>query len=169
MPLSKSKTPHLPFQVQSNLLYIAGLTSIVIVFIFIYGWLVKNVLKKDVLENKFAKCSGCDYWAVTHFLFFMFLGFSFPHHFLLLAILGIVWEGVEVLLGGYKVKILGDGLHIIGNTDEKGNAVATDGFWYGRVSDIAFNTVGIALGIYLRQNFKKENRLAAAQFYNSLV
>lgn len=128
------------------------LCTIVVVFIFSYGFFVRNYLKKDVLENKFANCTGCDYWAVTHFAFFAILGFMFPQHLLLLTLVGIIWEFIETLLGTREIKLSGRRLMLIGSTDENGNVTdpEKDKWWYGRVSDIAFNTVGIVIGITLR-------------------
>jgi len=128
---------------------------VVIIFIFTYGYVVRNYLKKDVLENNFAECQGCDYWAVTHFAFFTFLGFMFPQNLLLLTIFGILWEFIETLIGTREIKLSGRRLMLVGSTDENGNVTdpEKDKWWYGRVSDVAFNTVGIVVGITLRMYY----------------
>ena len=124
-----------------------------IAFIFLYGMLVRKYFKKDILELKFGKCVGCDYWAVTHFLFFVLLGYLWPKSLAELAILGVLWEFIESYLGTRKLKLFGRRIQLIGATDDKGNVVEEkeEQWWYGRVSDIAFNTVGLVIGWKLSQ------------------
>ncbi len=121
----------------------------VIIVIFIYGYIVRNYLHKDVLEQNFASCTGCDYWAGSHFLLFMLLGYMFPDKLLLMMILGIIWEFIETYLGTQKLKLFGRRVVLIGNTNENGETKSNDeddSWWYGRVTDIAFNLMGLITG-----------------------
>jgi|688.fasta_scaffold272622_3 hypothetical protein len=126
---------------------------ICVILIFLYGIIVRKYLKKDILEYKFGKCTGCDYWAVTHFLFFVLLGYLWPNLLVELAIIGVLWEFIETYLGTRKLKLFGKRIQLIGATDDKGNVIEEkeDQWWYGRVSDIAFNTVGLVIGWKLSQ------------------
>lgn len=120
-----------------------------IVIIIVYGILVRNVFKKDILESNFASCTGCDYWAVSHLLFFAIIAYLYPDNLLLITILGIIWEFIETFLGTHNLKIFGRRITLIGNTDETGNVKNNDNedsWWYGRVTDIAFNLMGVIIG-----------------------
>ncbi len=131
---------------------IITLIIIVILFIIIYGVLVRNVFKKDILEYKFADCTGCDYWAGTHFLFFAGLAYLFPNKLMWIMIIGIIWEFIETFLGTHDLKFFGRRLMLIGNTDDNGNVKSSEddeSWWYGRVTDIAFNLMGVISGYTL--------------------
>jgi hypothetical protein len=110
-------------------------------FIIVYGFIVKKYLKNyDVLEKKFAKCEGCDLWALTHFTMYFILAYFFPRYYVLLFIIGVLYEVFEYVIGRTK------------NSFKYLGPMTTDGdqsWWYGRVSDIVFNTFGIITGVAL--------------------
>lgn len=141
-------------QIKGKTICIQHIIIACVVLIFLYGMLVRNYFKKDILELKFGNCTGCDYWAVTHFLFFVLLGYIWPNLLVELVIIGVLWEFVETFLGTRKLKLFGRRVQLIGSTDENGNVIedqSKDQWWYGRVSDIAFNTVGLVIGWKLSQ------------------
>jgi hypothetical protein len=63
----------------------------VVSIIGLYGCYIKtqsdkftNVSEADVLLCKFADCNGCDYWALTHFLLYLILGYLYPNRLFVL-------------------------------------------------------------------------------------
>ena len=63
--------------------------------IVVYGFIVKEVLKFDFLEGKFANCEGCDYWAFTHFILYVILAYNFPSYYILFFLIGVSYEFLE--------------------------------------------------------------------------
>lgn len=106
---------------------------VVVCFIVIYGYYLRHTGEEDVLQRKFARCEGCDYWAVTHFTMNFILGYTFPTHLLTFWYLGVGYEVLEQLLGYLPTN------HLVGPVE----------WWYGRVSDVLFNTTGLVLGATL--------------------
>lgn len=117
------------FGVCAHHVYIAAF-----VFIVVYGYAVKEVAHKDPLENRFSECEGCDYWGLLHFFLYVALGFLFPSSFVALFLVGVGYELFEVNIG------------------KSSNAISQLGmksWWYGRGSDIVFNTLGVLVGTAL--------------------
>jgi hypothetical protein len=119
--------------------------------IVIYGFWVRNKVAKtgdfensDILMKKFANCEGCDLWAVSHLLLYALLGYMFPQHLFLLMIIGVIWEFIEDYLGTLKLDFMGYGrmAEVLGAVDKNGESV----WWFGRVTDIAFNMIGLISG-----------------------
>lgn len=73
-----------------------------------------------------------DWWSVTHFIFYIILGFMFPHLWYILIILGISWELIE--FGVSKIE----------------KTYFTSNYWRGRWSDLVVNTFGFIVGLSLR-------------------
>lgn len=121
------------------------LIPLCIVSIFVYGYFVRHFIHRDPLEDKFAKCSGCDGWAITHLLFFLLLGFLYPEHLLTIMIIGVIWEFFETFLGSYKIMLFGQRVKLVG--DIQNGVVNDNSWWYGRVTDIAFNLIGLIIGV----------------------
>ena len=122
-------------------------------FIFLYGNIVRGMNQPDFLE-KSAPCTGCDGWAALHFLFFLVLGFLDPNRHGVYMSLGVAWELVETVLGQTNVRIpfTGTRLQLVGESrvDAAGKAdYEAERWWYGRVTDVAFNAAGYILGSYL--------------------
>ena len=112
----------------------------VILFIVVYGYGVKEYFKNDILEYKFGSCSGCDIWALSHFAMYLIIAYNFPSHYLLLFLIGVGYELFEYYIGttNNALKQLGP---VSSDNDQS--------WWYGRYSDILFNTLGIITGAYL--------------------
>lgn len=97
------------------------------------------------MSKKFASCSGCDLWVVSHFIFYLILGFLFPHLLFEFLIIGIVWEFFETAMMFYRDSPLLESIKLLNKRDYY--------TMFGRVSDIAFNTSGLIIGWKLRQYF----------------
>lgn len=76
-----------------------------------------------------------DWWSMTHFMFYIILGFAFPHLWKLLLFCSISWELLEYLTGCLE-KSLKDDKEII--------------YWSGKWSDLFVNTSGFIVGLVLR-------------------
>ena len=119
-----------------------------VAIVFIYGYITKNHLNIDPLEKSFAPCNGCDWWAVTHVLFFLLLGFLFPNNLFEIMIIGIVWEIFETIMGSFKIMVFAHRPASL--LDKQKNGDYIEPWWYGRVTDIAFNLIGAISGSTLR-------------------
>ena len=106
---------------------------------------MKKFIKYFDLSRPFADCNGCTLYAIGHFIYYMILGFLFPHLLFELTIIGIVWEFTETWLVSYKKISLFDSLKALNKRDYD--------TWFGCVSDIAFNVSGSVVGWKLRQYF----------------
>lgn len=95
--------------------------------IVLYGLFLKGRSGSDALETKFAACQGCDFWALTHFALYLVLGYLFPKHLGVLFLIGIGYELFEAFLGASM-------------------NIGKESWWYGRISDIVFNTLGMLIG-----------------------
>lgn len=76
-----------------------------------------------------------DWWSVTHFMFYIVLGFAFPHLWKLLLICSICWELLEYFTGCIEKSIKGEGSLV---------------YWCGKWSDLFVNTSGFIVGLFLR-------------------
>ena len=97
---------------------------------------------------------GCDGWAVTHFLLFTLFGYFFPGRYMFFLLASISWELFETFIGTHKIMIGGKRFVLIGDQDSDGNLTEDDdAWWYGRITDVAFNMTGYILGdfVYGRQ------------------
>lgn len=113
-----------------------------------YGTLLEYINKGDVLINKFHNnCNDCDYWGVTHFMFFLGMGILFPNRHLKFLLLGGAWEVVEGLAGSIEY---GDNkfVNLFGGWGKSKDGVNKD-WWYGRMGDIVFNTFGYTIGSFI--------------------
>ena len=124
-----------------------------ILFIFVYGSILRGMKQTDPLE-KTAPCQGCDGWAVLHFLFFALMGFLDPHRYGVYMGLGVAWEFIETFIGQNNIKLpfLGERLRLVGDskpTDAGNVHYDEQTWWYGRVTDIAFNAMGYMFGSYI--------------------
>jgi hypothetical protein len=109
-------------------------------FIVIYGFVIKQYIKTDVFETKFLSCEGCDIWGIFHFLLYLLLSYYFPSFYILFFFIGIGYELFEYYVG------------VTDNEFKKLGPITSDGkqsWWYGRMSDIFFNTFGILIGLYI--------------------
>lgn len=130
---------------------------IVVLVIFAYGALIRQTGTPDVLERMVIddpSVSNFDGWAATHLLFWTFLGFWFPGHYLQALGFSLAWEGFEDFLGRTKITMGGSRLQLVGGTDEDGGLTGDDQYWYGRyTTDTAYNLIGYILGSALAARF----------------
>ena len=107
---------------------------VALMWIFGYGYFMKPRYDVDPLRTQFASCCGCDFWALLHVLQYFVLGFLFPGHHMLFTSVGIFWELMEGTTRQMEVQ------------KAISPALAIEKYWYGRVSDIAFNAIGLLFG-----------------------
>jgi hypothetical protein len=121
---------------------------IAVIAIFVYGWYKRKMKSRDFLETKIV--GSLDGWSLTHLFFWFGIGFIYPDHYMQCLIISMLWEGFETVLGTTKIQLSGVRLQLIGATDENGYPIdctdAEDAFWYGRISDIGVNLLGMAMG-----------------------
>lgn len=112
----------------SEINYIIFIFTICISLILIYGYIKCRYKIKDHIQTKIIY--DVDIWALLHILIFFILTFIFPNQYILLFILGIMWEITEHLLGSYFKYI---------------NIKCLSQWWYFRYIDILYNLFGIIL------------------------
>ena len=127
---------------------------ILISFPIIYGkYRCDHPEFKDPFQTKL-NIGDLDGWSVIHILEFTLLGYLFPTKFILLMVLGIIWESFEFYYSFHKPTFLKGFGHCITsdtqNKENKNNPI----WWYGKVSDVVCNFIGIILGMYIRNNLK---------------
>ena len=115
--------------------------------IFYYGkYRCNHPRFKDPLERQYGM--GLDGWSMSHFLFFLFLGYTFPDYIVISFLFGVTWELFEHYYGKKRPGWLG------GYGDCKMITDRTDGnWWYGKGSDILLNGLGLVIGFYLQDTY----------------
>ena len=129
----------------TNQLQILFLFFICILVIIAYAIILCMMnIKKDPLETE-PIIWDIDGWSITHFVFFLFLGYLFPGHFLFILILGSSWELVEYWIGkNNKTLMRGVECNL--------NKLKKDEWWYGKMSDLFINLLGYLVGAYIARN-----------------
>lgn len=84
-----------------------------------------------------------DGWGMSHFLFFMLLGYWFPDKLLFITLLGVGWELVEMLFKEHPFYL--SKCEYTASTPGEGYAH----WWTGRWQDLVMNTSGLVLGAWL--------------------
>jgi len=129
------------FKKINNYYYILFL--IPLIFIFLYGnYRCTHKTFKDPLEKTIG-INGLDGWSLTHFFFFMTVGYLFPYTIFQTMILGILWELFEHIYGKHRPGWLGGyggACNNMATDKEHGN------WWYGKWSDIMCNLIGFLIG-----------------------
>ena len=125
---------------------------VIAVFVFLY-WIflmlrhrTTNITPYDTLNREVIRTSymrPLSSWPLSHFILFFILGFLYPSCYVLILSLGIVWEGVEVLLSkvfrrSYQGVRSDTGLEY------------QDNYWAGSFRDIVMNFAGFGLGYAFR-------------------
>lgn len=113
---------------------------VVLSLIFIYGSCLCIYHLKDYLLYEIN--SHINYWVISHFIFYSFIGFFFPETFWLSFFIGINWEIYEHITGIIAKKYF----YFIPFEICKLNDFT---WWYGRYEDIIANTLGFLFGKYL--------------------
>jgi len=99
-----------------------------------------------------------DWWSVTHIILYIYFGYFFPNYFVEFFIIGVIWElfesffcqeSVSKLLGCHKSEhIWCRGLKKVNSCD----------YWYGKIDDLAMNSIGFIIGMQLaRWKTKKQS------------
>lgn len=126
-------------------LYILFVFFICILLIMAYGILLCMSGKSwDPLETK-PILWDLDGWSMTHFVFFLFLGYLFPGNFLFILILGSSWELIEYWIGKNNKSLMS-------GFDCNLNKLKQDEWWYGKISDLFVNLLGYMIGSYIARN-----------------
>ena len=91
-------------------------------------------------------------WSLTHIVFFGLLGYFFPKRFVLIMIIGIIWEIVEEKCMYYMIK----DIEIL-NCKKENSKISEIGsmWWFGRLSDVFMDAIGFGIGYMIHQKFKK--------------
>ena len=85
-----------------NLLRIYFLTG----FFMLVTVVVRTYTKKDFTFMKYKPFKNdCDFWCLSHFVMYLFLGYYSPKYWYLSFILSILWEYLEVYLEKHNVYI----------------------------------------------------------------
>ena len=130
-------------QNKSDIFKILIFFLVILSLIFSYGnFRCKNPDYRDPLMRKLG-ILDLDGWSITHFLTYMLITYIFPDYWVLIAVMGVSWEVFEQVLGSSRPGWLGG----------FGNCATTDPnvkeWWFGRLSDIVINFMGMSIGYYL--------------------
>ncbi len=118
--------------------------------IFSYGsYRCDNPDYKDILEDEIG-IFDLDGWSISHLLFYMLIGYLFPHkNYILLAfIFGILWELIEYYNEKFTPKLFG------GCKKLKTDKNEDDNWWYSKPTDILMNALGLIIGFHLWKHKK---------------
>ncbi len=113
--------------------YLFVLIFLTLLFINIFPYCVKD---HHVMHKKFVSIFNhpFDCWALSHFLFYILLGFLFPHYWKFVIFIGVVWEIFEY----------------IGANVEKWLFPKEKLYWCAKFSDIIVNISGFIVGLLIR-------------------
>ena len=112
-----------------------------VVLIGTYGkYRCNNKTFKDPLEKQII--FGLDGWSVTHFVFFMIMGYLYPNTIIQTTSLGIIWELFEHLYGKHRPGWLGG----YGDCNDLATDKEGGNWWYGKWTDIVCNMAGFLIG-----------------------
>jgi hypothetical protein len=146
--------------------------SLCAIIIFIYIKELDDILggENDEYGRKiryiYFKGGQFSYWTITHFLFFMLLGFICPNSLLLIIIVGILWELIELYIEYDRQTTQSAFLCKYINNCDKKYLISKSKFWktytgelgnknrlfycsagyVGQILDIVFNIVGYLFG-----------------------
>lgn len=103
------------------------------------------LLKPITINNK--QLFDLDGWSITHFIFFLILGYYFNNHIIFIIFMGTLWEVIEIIFGkiSYTLPAL-ESCHVKNKNSD---------WWYGRMSDIYINIIGVFCGYFLKTVFLK--------------
>ena len=85
-----------------------------------------------------------DGWGIMHLLFFLILTYKYPANWILIFLLGVLWEIIESFFHEHPFYI--SKCNYVLDTDQ------VAGWWYGRWQDIVMNSIGMCIG-YMLQRF----------------
>jgi hypothetical protein len=98
--------------------------------IYVYG-LLRSPQGEDVLKTVLVPQTDLDFWSLSHFLLFAFLGKQYPDWIPLIALVGVLWEGAEAYTG---------------DPSRRGDDFRPDAFWYAKLSDMVVDIYSLIFG-----------------------
>ena len=131
-------------------------TIIVILFILLGHVHPKEIQAKLKVELFTVDKFSVDWWSISHFLYFGLFGYLFPTYLGELFIIGIVWEILEDCLSAKQTTQMIDcskkytGIRKHFHHFSCNLMARNDDYWYGKSSDIFFNSMGLIIGFYLK-------------------
>lgn len=123
-----------------------GSYVMVVNIIFIYGLCLCIFRFEDYLHTEIN--SHINFWVISHFFFYLIIGYFFPETFWLSMTIGVVWEIYEDFLEKFSKKHLSLISLKICKLD---NFI----WWYGRYEDVIANMLGFLLGQYMSLHWKR--------------
>ena len=106
--------------------------------IIIYGFIKAKYLNHfDILQTKLGVWD-LDGWSLTHLVLYFMLTYICPKKWKIIFIIGIIWEVIESAIGTPLCQTL----------RQPG---VLDCWWYGKVSDVVVNSIGIAVALVVSQ------------------
>jgi hypothetical protein len=122
------------------------------ILVIFYGWYrCKNIKDhKDILEFSLIGDSnkiGVDGWLLSHYIWFLVIGYIYPKMMRLSLLLGVLWEVFEWYVGEYKPKFL---LNLGFCSSPSGAKKRNNVWWYWKWQDLIVNPLGFISGKYLR-------------------
>jgi len=109
---------------------------------------VQLVLKREFMR---LPAVSVDYWSVSHFLLFAFMGFALPDYHLTFCTIGAAFEVVEDGLSSDATTQLADCVN-----DKSSLLCKTsinDNYWYAKWDDVFANLLGYTVGSACRTVF----------------
>jgi hypothetical protein len=129
-----------------------------IVLCFLYGFLINVAKFPDILGKTITeKISGFDGWAVIHIMFYFIMGFVYPDQHMTILVIGIAWEFIETYFGQREFIIKSRKFKMSTSHGENETDPSSEIFWYGRITDVVYNTIGYVSGCWLYNKIKKNN------------
>ena len=132
-------------ELSNKLVLGAFVASIIFIMIgHIYKDAIQTVLKTEIYT---IEKITFDYWSVSHFLLFAFIGFVKPHHQLSFFTIGCLFELFEDGMASDEntqiVNCINNNKNIMCNGIQ-------DGYWYGKADDVIVNLFGYIVGQSIR-------------------
>jgi len=90
-----------------------------------------------------------DGWSITHIVFFALLGYLYTKHFVIIMIMGILWELIEdnvMHILTKDISFLNCKILTTDNVNSKTNNI----WWFGRFSDVLMDLFGFGIGYLIR-------------------
>lgn len=121
--------------------------SIIIILVIMIGSTFSEPVQSN-LESSLFKIGelGFSWWSISHVILYAYFGFLFPGYFFEFLFLGIVWEVFETTYCREFV------WNVIGCSNSDNwlcnslNRNRDCRYWYGKIDDIAMNTIGFVIG-----------------------
>jgi hypothetical protein len=133
-----------------------GLLIVIVMAFIMLGHIYQEAIQQPLKTPLMRICGQTlDYWSVSHFFFYLIIGYLCPDHFIFWAIIGTGFELTEDLLAADH------NTQLVNCKDCKTKGKETyaqkiwcngiqDDFWYSAPSDPFVNMIGYACGELLR-------------------